>query len=69
MISVFKTDVQDSKKAAFIIGYVLSQYQHFNINFDLEDCDKILRIEGTEIKTEAIIEIIHKLGNTCEELL
>jgi len=48
---------------------VLSEaFPSFKINFDLEDCDKILRVEGKHICMEAIIEILSKHGLECEVL-
>ena len=40
----------------------------FKINFDLEDCDKILRVEAENIPITEIIAAIQKLGLTCELL-
>lgn len=68
MVSVFKTNVQCPHKAVFIISGLLSAYPAFRINFDLEDCDRILRVEGSNIEVNDIIAKLEKNGYLCEEL-
>lgn len=38
------------------------------INFDLKDCDKILRIEAKEIQVKPIQNLLLDLGFTCTPL-
>lgn len=68
MVSVFKTNVQCPAKAVYIVNGLLSQYPDFRINFDLDDCDRILRIEGAEVQINRIISSLKNLGYFCEEL-
>ncbi|HTH81560.1 MAG TPA: hypothetical protein VL490_01420, partial [Mucilaginibacter sp.] len=44
-IEIFKTSVNDFTGAAIILNYFSKYFPHFQVNFDLEDCDRILRIE------------------------
>lgn len=37
-------------------------------NFDLDDCDKILRIEGTAEIAPSVIRLLQDAGFDCEEL-
>lgn len=37
-------------------------------NFDLEDCDHILRVESTVNKTDNIKDVLQVAGFDCEEL-
>ena len=37
-------------------------------NFDLEDCDNILRVEAHKLTAEAICSIVRMHGFRCEEL-
>lgn len=37
-------------------------------NFDLNDCDNILRIEAEGISSNTIIELVQHHGYYCEEL-
>lgn len=68
MVSVFKTNVKSSQEADLILNRLSDQYPDFRINFDLEDCDNILRIEGTGIKVINIVLGLEELGYYCEEL-
>lgn len=68
MVTVFKTDVQSSETASFILNRLISEYPDFRINFDLEDCDNILRVEGQNIQINNIISSLQSLGHACEEL-
>lgn len=69
MITVFKTNVSTESKAKFVTKIIKSQITECKINFDLEDCDKILRIEGKNINEQKIIELLHVHKIQCEELV
>ena len=68
MIFVFKTSIKTKKQALKISLYIDKLLPNTNWNFDLEDCDKILRIETEENIVFKIINLlkIHKFN--CEEL-
>lgn len=69
MIEVFKTNVHWPKEAAQIVAALTKKLHTAEINFDLEDCDKILRIEGTDqVKNKYIITYLKRLGYLCEIL-
>lgn len=68
MIRAYKTDVQSPQIAADIINELLKEYPDFRVNFDLQDCDHVLRIEGTEFETEQVTSLVGKFGSACEEL-
>ncbi|EMR04766.1 hypothetical protein [Cesiribacter andamanensis] len=68
MIEVFKTDVRQRKKAQKIIGLLLRYFPQNRINFDLEDCDRILRVEGVPIHPETIIDLLQAEGVYCRPL-
>ncbi len=69
IIEVFQTNV-NTKQAAFEISRKLeTTFPGCHINFDLEDCDRILRIEAQDfIDTDEIITIGHQLGAAIELL-
>jgi hypothetical protein len=46
MIEIFKTNVQEVSHANEIVALLLEYYPGSKINFDMHDCDKILRVEG-----------------------
>lgn len=48
-VEVFKTNVQQQRQAAWLLGLLNRQFPLCRINFDLDDCDRILRVEGREV--------------------
>ena len=68
MVEVFKTNVEDPRDAVLLIDRIQKTFVGYKANFDLEDCDKILRIEGDSISHERIITTINKNGYQCQVL-
>jgi hypothetical protein len=68
MIEVFKTNVQGKGKSQMLIKKLLEQFPASKIKFDLEDCDKVLRIEGKDFCPHRIIELLKLNGHYCEIL-
>ena len=68
-IHVFKTDI-NSPKRIDAFAWVFNQHPYIdNWNVDLQDRDKVLRVEAKETLTETdIIDMIHTFGFTCEAL-
>lgn len=63
MIEVFKTDIHVQKDAEDILKEIHSLFPAYSANFDLEDCDKILRIESADaINTSQIVDMLKDLG-------
>lgn len=69
MIEVFKTNVQETEQSKTIVGKLLEHFPNSVINFDLEDCDKVLRIHAASISNNEIIEVVNSYGYQCEVLL
>ena len=68
MVEVFKTNVQHRELAEQLASILRGQFDFSRINFDLEDCDKILRVEGKQVCVELIVEILSTFGLECEVL-
>jgi len=68
MVEVFKTNIRENSMAKQLATKLLVHFPHCKINFDLQDCDKILRVEGKLIRSEKIIEVIHTSGYECQVL-
>jgi hypothetical protein len=68
VIEVFKTDVLEVKESNYIVRTLLSFFPHYKINFDLDDCDKILRVDAPVICIEKIIQLLQSFGYQCEIL-
>jgi hypothetical protein len=68
VVEVFKTNVTSKKDANEIISILQILLPLAKINFDLEDCDNILRIEDKNISTTEIIEYLLNNKVTAEPL-
>jgi hypothetical protein len=69
LIEVFKTNVQEEEQSKLLIEKLFYLFPDCRINFDLEDCDKILRIEGNNFLIERITFLLQSNGFECEILI
>src|SRR5690554_1602307 len=71
MIEVFKTNVQELVQARKLIRQIHQNFQHYQANFDLEDCDKILRVACYNglIQTSQLINFLRTSGYQVEVLM
>ena len=69
MIEVFKTDVRCLDTAVQVLDRIHRRFDQYQANFDLDDCDRILRIKtpGT-IAVYEVIDLLLMLG-VCAEIL
>lgn len=67
-VEIFKTDVQNEIQANQLIKDLYHLFPTFKMNFDLLDCDKILRIAGEAIITDSITDFITSKGYICQLL-
>lgn len=68
MVEVFKTNVAEAEHAERMVSLLQQHFPGGRITFDLEDCDKILRIENTHIPVENIISLLHENQYECSIL-
>ena len=68
MIAVFKTGVRNQGDADYLMKIIEKQYPGYEINFDLEDCDNILRVEANNISPRYIESLLQTAGFNCQEL-
>ena len=69
-VLVFKTSVSKKKHIKTVQPYLnklMAQQDYWN--FDLEDCDNILRVETQALKAGFICETLQSQEFYCEELL
>ena len=59
-IEIYKTNVKNKTAAKKILAEIVSKQPHYCCNFDLDDCDKVLRIENASgrIDNDLIFEIL-----------
>lgn len=69
MVEVFKTNVTRKAVANRLIAQLALLFPGSRVNFDLEDCDKVLRVEGLDLCCEKIIALLKGEGYECLELV
>jgi len=65
VVEIFKTSVESEHEAAFVIRNLQSKIPNARINFDLHDCDNILRIENVYVPVPLIMQTLEGLGHSC----
>jgi len=68
MVEVFKTNVQKKAQSKMLLCILSKAFPSFKINFDLLDCDKVLRVKGDNIEALRIMILINEYGFKCEIL-
>lgn len=68
MVEVFKTNVNSHNDSEKMLKTLKKKFPLLRINFDLDDCDKILRAEGKNICIEEIIREMNLKKFKCEQL-
>ncbi len=68
MVEVFKTNVTKKSQSKILLCKLSETYPSLKINFDLSDCDKVLRIEGDNMEAARIVSLVNEHGFTCEVL-
>lgn len=68
MVEVFKTNVQKKAQSKMLLSILSEAFPSFKINFDLADCDKVLRVEGDNMEALKIMMLVKKHGFACEVL-
>lgn len=67
-VLIFKTSVatvQDADRVNYLLSGLSDIKKH---NFDLEDCDKVLRVVSSGIEPQTINHMLAIAGFACEEL-
>lgn len=67
-ILVFKTNVSSKRKVNKVRSLLKSVPAIKQWNFDLEDCDKILRIETNNLRPAYVESLLQTAGFNCREL-
>lgn len=68
MVEIFKTSVAKKSQAKKVLNVLSKTVPEHFINFDLDDCDRILRVECDMIEHEKIVELVQRCGFTCENI-
>ena len=66
-VEVFTTNVEEKNEAAALAALLLQLYPGCNISFDLDDCDRILRVQGKAYPKD-IVRFMNDCGYECKVL-
>ncbi|GGM93268.1 hypothetical protein GCM10010967_28000 [Dyadobacter beijingensis] len=64
MVEVFKTDVVKQSQARLLVNLICLSFTGYQATFDLEDCDKVLRVSttGGPVCEASIIGLLESFG-------
>ena len=70
MVEVFKTNVQEAVNARLLIRSIQRCFPDYNVNFDLDDCDRILRVKSSNglVDPAPILNLLKAFGFEAEVL-
>jgi len=68
MVEIFKTNVIHYHQSILLVEKLKYHFPTSHINFDLEDCDRILRIEDAFVPVEETVRLMNLYGYDCEVL-
>ena len=68
-VEVFKTNVKSKAAARQLVTRLQLLFPDSRVNFDLEDCDRVLRIEGRDICSKKTISLLNADGYSCGVLV
>ena len=69
-VEIFKTNICNATQSAQVIQLLSERFQEYKANFDLDDCDQILRVETAfgVINNTKIKQLLASAGYSCQEL-
>ena len=65
-VEIFKTGVCRANEAESVVNVLLKCFPHYQINFDLDDCDKVLRVVSEINVSMVLVEQLGNLGFTAK---
>ncbi len=67
-ILILKTNIRNRRHVKAVAPLLDARENISRWNIDLNDIDKVLRIESTEIEITEVVQLIQEAGFYCEEL-
>ncbi|HVS91661.1 MAG TPA: hypothetical protein VHB54_17250 [Mucilaginibacter sp.] len=67
-VLVFKTNVSNKRKVSKVRHLLASVSAIKQWNFDLEDCDKVLRVETVGLRPAYVETLLQNAGFDCREM-
>lgn len=67
-VEVFRTTVVTPAQAAGLVAGLQHRFPTARITFDLDDCDKVLRLAGPPVCVQAVGAYLAQAGYQCTPL-
>ena len=69
-IEIFKTNVRGKRNALYLVGEMNATFPDHKITIDLDDNEKVLRVENPKgkVRSEEIIRLLNRRNFHCEVL-
>lgn len=70
-VEVFKTNVNQQCHADLLVDLIHRSFSHYKANFDLQDCDRILRVASSAgfVQPSPLISLVKSFGFHAEILV
>ncbi|HEY0272725.1 MAG TPA: hypothetical protein VGC22_06030 [Chitinophaga sp.] len=68
MIGIFKTNINTTDARQHIVSALRDRFPVQSCHVDLDDCDKVLRVEAQQLQEAAIIAFVKQEGFECAPL-
>lgn len=67
-LTIYKTSVATQKQVQQLQAQINKLPLITHCNFDLDDCDRILRIISKDLQPQLICQLLHNKGFNCETM-
>ncbi len=67
-IEVFKTTISNIQQTHLVLDKLKKEFPEARINIDMQDIDHVLRVEGSEIRPDRVVDIVLQAGFSCSAL-
>jgi len=69
-VEIFKTNVIGKRNAVYLVGEMNAMFPNHKITIDIDDNDKVLRVENPKgkVKSDAVIKLLNRRNFHCEVL-
>ncbi len=67
-VLIFRTDIKSSNTLDLLKSLFSTMWQIKSWSVDLEDTDRVLRIESVHLSPNRVEDMVSQLGITCNEL-
>lgn len=69
VIEVFRTDVEEKDAAEKLVKQLVARFGFVSVNIDLDDCDRVLRIEDAlDVDVDSVVSFARLEGYEIEVL-